>query len=58
MSGGDQENVPIPDEELTEYTSQSNYSQYTKILLIDKNVEQYQKFVNRTKRSRNLYNIN
>jgi len=43
---GDQENVPIPDEDLTEYTSQSNYSQYTKILLIDKNVEQYQKFVN------------
>ena len=37
---------PIPDEDLTEYTSQSSYSQYTKILLIDKNVEQYQKFVN------------
>ena len=46
MSGGDQENVPIPDEELTEYTVKSSYSQYTKILLIDKNVEQYQKFVN------------
>ena len=46
MSGGDQENVPIPDEELTEYTTKSSYSQYTKILLIDKRVEQYQKFVN------------
>ena len=46
MSGSDQENVIIPDEELTEYTVKSSYSQYTKILLIDKNVEQYQKFVN------------
>ena len=46
MSISDQENVPIPDEELTEYTVKSSYSQYTKILLIDKNVEQYQKFVN------------
>ena len=42
----DQENPPIPDEHLTEYTTQSDYSQYKKILLIDKNVEQYQKFVN------------
>lgn len=46
MSNSDQENVPIPDEDLTEYTVKSSYSQYTKILLIDKNVEQYQKFVN------------
>ena len=46
MSSSDQENVPIPDEELTEYTVKSSYSQYTKILLIDKRVEQYQKFVN------------
>ena len=42
----DQENTPIPDEHLTEYTTQSDYSQYKKVLLIDKNVEQYQKFVN------------
>ena len=46
MSSSDQENVLIPDEELTEYTVKSSYSQYTKILLIDKRVEQYQKFVN------------
>ena len=46
MSSSDQENVSIPDEELTEYTVKSSYSQYTKILLIDKRVEQYQKFVN------------
>ena len=46
MSSSDQENVPIPDEEITEYTVNSSYSQYTKILLIDKRVEQYQKFVN------------
>ena len=46
MSSSDQENAPIPDEELTEYTVKSSYSQYTKILLIDKQVEQFQKFVN------------
>lgn len=43
---GNQDNDSINAEDLTEYTVKSSYSQYTKVLLIDKNVEQYQKFVN------------